>query len=66
MKKTFKYLISLEFSEIVALFLYFIGKQYKTSVFIDEVTLTYGYGKLDTIGCWEYQLPFWFTKKFKK
>ena len=26
------------------------------STFIDEDTITAGYGKLDTIGCFEYQL----------
>lgn len=36
------------------------------SRFIDEETITYGYGELDSMGLWEYQLPFWFTKNFDK
>lgn len=33
------------------------GEQWSCSTFIDEVTTTYGYGKLDELGCWEFPLP---------
>lgn len=38
------------------------GEAYRVSTFIDEVTTTYGYGKLDSAGGWEYELPPWFLK----
>jgi len=43
------------------------GEEYGVSTFIDEVTTTYGYGKLDHNGSWEYELPQWFvdSDKFK-
>ena len=33
------------------------GQQVCVSMFIDEVTLTYGYGCLDKHGCWQYPVP---------
>lgn len=37
------------------------GESYNVSTFIDEVTLTYGYGELSSLGCWQYELPQWFV-----
>lgn len=65
--KRIKQILKLERNEIIAFFYYFAGKKLSCSTFIDEVTITHGYGKLDgNIGIWEYQLPFWFTKKWDK
>jgi len=33
------------------------GRQICASTFIDDETITYGYGDLDRIGCWEYSVP---------
>ena len=35
---------------LIALFFYYTGKKYWSSTFIDEDTITAGYGKLDNIG----------------
>lgn len=59
-----KRISNLEWSEIKAIYWYYTGKPSSCTTFMDEETLSYGYGKMDKIGCWEYQLPFWFTKKF--
>jgi hypothetical protein len=48
---------------IVALCLYFAGKQFAVSEFIDEDTITAGYGKLSGIGVFKYPLPRWVIKK---
>lgn len=37
------------------------GEPYCVSTFIDEVTLTYGYGELSSLGSWQYELPQWFV-----
>lgn len=36
---------------------FLIGEEWSCSTFIDGVTPTYGYGRLDELGCWEYPLP---------
>lgn len=40
----------------VANFLYFIGIKPTCSTFIDEVSITLGYGKLGRLGDWQYPL----------
>jgi len=58
-------ILRLEKSEIIALYYYFCTKrQISTSTFIDEITWTWGYGKLDSVGLFEYTLPFWFSNKY--
>ena len=45
--------------EIIAICLYKIGIKPTATHFIDEETVSYGYGKMDrSIGIWEYQIPF--------
>jgi hypothetical protein len=47
------------FKEIIAIVLYKIGVKPKCTHFIDEETVSYGYGKLDGwMGLWQYQIPF--------
>lgn len=36
------------------------GEPYCMSTFIDETTTTYGYGKLDWSGSWEFELPMYY------
>jgi hypothetical protein len=42
---------------IIAILLYKIGIRPNVSTLIDEKTTTYGYGNLDELGIWEYDLP---------
>lgn len=49
--------------EQIAIVLFKIGIKPKVTIFIDEHTLSYGYGKMDGIGLWEYQIPFKYTNK---
>lgn len=39
-----------------AIILYLFGKKPSSSTFIDEDTITCGYGRLDSIGCFKYPL----------
>jgi len=48
---------------LIALFFYYTGKKYWSSTFIDEDTITAGYGKLDNIGMFEYPLPDYLIKR---
>lgn len=41
----------------IAILLYYLGIKPTISTFIDEDTITAGYGKLDHIGWFEYPLP---------
>lgn len=66
--KYIRRIFNLEYSELVAFwYYYFSDRKLKCTSFIDEVSFSYGFGKLNgAIGVFEYQLPFWFTKKFEK
>lgn len=50
-------------NKIYAYILYCIGQKPYTSTFIDEDTITMGYGKLDGIGEFEYPLSNRIVKK---
>ncbi len=50
-------------NELIAIILYTFGKKPCCSCFIDEDTITLGYGKLHSIGTWQYQLPYGSIKK---
>lgn len=47
----------------IALFLYYIGIKWSWSTFIDEDSITMGYGKLDYIGNFKLPLPSKIIKK---
>lgn len=49
-----------------AVIMYNIGKKPACSTFIDEVTITAGYGKLSNIGDFQYNLPRPYIKKLFK
>lgn len=49
-----------------AVAMYSIGKKPACSTFIDEVSITAGYGKLNDIGCFQYDLPRWCVRKLFK
>lgn len=49
--------ITRQINKLIALLKYIIGVKYQTSTFIDEDTITMGYGKLDSIGEFQYPLP---------
>jgi hypothetical protein len=53
-------------NKIIALCLYLLGKKYSSSTFIDEDTITAGYGKLDHIGLFKYNLPNWLIFRIYK
>lgn len=40
----------------IASFLHVCGRSYNCSTFVDEVTITRGYGQLDEFGSWEFPL----------
>ncbi len=42
---------------LIAIILYHLGKKISVSTFIDEDTITAGYGKLDSLGFFKYPLP---------
>ena len=44
-------------NEITAMALFESGELFSSSTFIDEETMTLGYGTLDSLGCWQYELP---------
>ena len=48
--------------ELQAIKWFMNGEPYSVSTFIDEVTTTYGYGDLDSMGSWQYELPQWFVE----
>lgn len=55
----------MNFSELIAILLHKLGKKPKCTIFIDEKTYMYGYGKLNGwIGMWQYNLPKWYVKKY--
>lgn len=68
-KKTIKHqrTLSERFSDLckekVAIFLYKIGKKPCATMFIDEVTVMYGYGKCHSVGMFEYNLPSKYVKR---
>lgn len=45
------------FKEIIAILLFKLGFKPKVTKFIDEYTFMYGYGKCESIGYFEYNLP---------
>ena len=49
-----------------AVAMYSIGKKPNCSTFIDEVSITAGYGKLNSIGDFQYDLPRWCIRKMYK
>ena len=51
---------------VIAIVMYWIGFKPKISTFIDEETVTYGYGQLYSMGDWEYEIPHRFLKKDAK
>lgn len=55
------YFVSERFGDLwkekVAICLYKLGKKPCATMFIDEVTVMYGYGKCHNIGVFEYNLP---------
>lgn len=48
----------MKWKEWIAIALYRIGVKPCATHFIDEETVSYGYGKMDELGLWEYQIPF--------
>lgn len=48
---------------LIAIFLFKIGVPHRTTMFIDEVTLMYGYGKCLGYGAFEYELPAKYVKR---
>lgn len=50
----------------LATILYLIGKKPMASTLIDEDTITFGYGHLDSIGCFKYPLSKKHIKKHFK
>ena len=52
----------LTLNELLAVVLYKLGIPNGVSIFVDDVTLTYGYGYLDGIGCWQFEIPPQFLK----
>ena len=49
-----------------AVAMYSIGKKPSCSTFIDEVSITAGYGKLNSIGDFQYNLPRWCIRRIYK
>ena len=49
--------------EFIAIERYLNGENINCSCFIDEVTLTIGYGKLGDMGDFQYELPYFFRKE---
>ena len=49
-----------------AILLYKIGVKPSCSTFIDEETITVGYGKLDSVGYFQYDLPRKYVHKLFK
>lgn len=66
--KYIKRLFNLDKSEITAFYrYYFTNEKLGCTSFIDGNSMSYGYGEMNgNIGAWEFQLPFWFSKKFDK
>ena len=46
-----------------AVVIYLFGKKPNSSTFIDEVSITAGYGQLNNIGEFKYALPDWCVRK---
>jgi hypothetical protein len=46
-----------------AIIIYLTGKKPSCSTFIDEVSITAGYGQLNDFGDWQYSLPKKYIKK---
>lgn len=51
------------FKESIAICLYKLGKKPNVTMFIDEHTVMYGYGKCFDCGFFEYNLPAIYIKK---
>ena len=51
---------------LVAVIMYLIGIKLKCSTFIDEVSITAGYGKINDFGEFQYPLPKRYIKKHFK
>lgn len=60
------YIVSERFSDLwkekVGICLYRLGKKPSATMFIDEVTIMYGYGKCHSVGVFEYNLPSKYVK----
>jgi hypothetical protein len=50
----------------IAILLYRLGCKPKCTMFIDENTIMYGYGKCHSIGVFEYNLPKGISDKLNK
>jgi len=48
--------------EIIAICLFFLGKKPNATLFIDEETIMYGYGRCHSVGVFEYNLPYKYVK----
>ena len=61
------YIVSERFSDLskekLAICLYKLGKKPSATMFIDEVTIMYGYGKCHDVGVFEYNLPAKYVKR---
>ena len=52
---------------LIAILLYRLGRKPKCTIFIDEQTFMYGYGKLyGWTGVWQYNLPARIARKIEK
>lgn len=49
--------------QLIAIIRYYLGEVPCSSTFIDEIHITYGFGELDAIGVFKYDLPQWIIKK---
>lgn len=52
----------IDINEFVAIEKYFNGDKLSVSTFIDEVSISIGYGKLSSVGIFFYELPIDFRK----
>lgn len=64
--KKLKFEINWWINQKIAIALFYLGRPPGCTTFIDEVTMSYGYGKLDNLGLWQYQLPFGFIENRRK
>ena len=51
---------------LIAIILFKIGIPYRATLFIDEKTVMYGYGKCYDVGVFEYPLPTKYVKPKNK
>jgi gamma-glutamylcysteine synthetase len=73
MKKNFKEKLNWKIHNVLyfmrscwAVILYLFGKRPSCSTFIDETSITAGYGQLDDLGDFQYSFPLWLVRmRFK-